>query len=198
MKHFLFFDTETTGLPKRWGSSMEDVENWPRIIQLAFIIADEQGNEVGRFKELIKPDGWEIPNEKFWQDNGYTTAENIEKGVPIFKALRAFQEALKTVDFKVAHNINFDNPVVGSEMIRADISHQMFKFKKGICTMAKSTAYCKIPHANGRGGNKWPKLEELHTHLFGVNFDGAHDALADVTATKDCFFELINRGVIKI
>jgi hypothetical protein len=32
--------------------------------------------------------------------------------------------------------------------------------------------------------------------LFGTTFSGAHDALADVEATKKCFFELKNRGII--
>ena len=27
---YLFFDTETTGLPKRWNAPVTDLENWPR------------------------------------------------------------------------------------------------------------------------------------------------------------------------
>jgi len=45
---------------------------------------------------------------------------------------------------------------------------------------------------------KFPTLEELHTVLFGENFQGAHDALADVRATAKCFFELLRRNVIEI
>ena len=26
---FLFFDTETTGLPQRWNAPVTDVDNWP-------------------------------------------------------------------------------------------------------------------------------------------------------------------------
>lgn len=26
---YLFFDTETTGLPKRWNAPVTDLENWP-------------------------------------------------------------------------------------------------------------------------------------------------------------------------
>ena len=195
-KKFLFFDTETTGLPVRWGASTEDLDNWPRIIQLAFIVADEDGTELFRYKELIKPDGWVIPKEDFWIDNGFSTEENEEKGVPIFEALRALQDNLKIVDYKVAHNINFDNPVTGAEILRAGITYQLFQFKKGICTMNSSTKFCNLPGRYGKP--KWPKLLELHKILFDVEFDGAHDAMADVTATKDCFFELIKRGVIKI
>lgn len=62
-----------------------------------------------------------------------------------------------------------------------------------ICTMNESTDLCKIP---GPYGYKWPKLEELHKHLFGKTFDNAHDALADVRATARCLFELRRRGMV--
>ena len=32
--------------------------------------------------------------------------------------------------------------------------------------------------------------------LFNRDFTDAHDALADITATKECFFELKHRGII--
>lgn len=28
---FLFFDTETTGLPQRWNAPVTDVDNWPPV-----------------------------------------------------------------------------------------------------------------------------------------------------------------------
>ena len=41
---YLFFDTETTGLPKRWNAPVTDLENWPRLVQLAWIMYDDRGN----------------------------------------------------------------------------------------------------------------------------------------------------------
>ena len=39
------------------------------------------------------------------------STERCEKyGQPVFEVLRQFQDALKRCDYKVAHNINFDNP----------------------------------------------------------------------------------------
>jgi len=43
---------------------------------------------------------------------------------------------------------------------------------------------------------KWAKLIELHKKLFGVEFDGQHDAKYDVAACMKCFFELKERGII--
>ncbi len=43
---FLFFDTETTGLPRNWQAPLEDLDNWPRLVQLAWLLMDENGKEV--------------------------------------------------------------------------------------------------------------------------------------------------------
>lgn len=194
---YLFFDTETTGLPKKWGAPATDVDNWPRIIQLAFILTDENGGVIEEYCELIKPDGWEIPNEKFWIDNGYSTEGNDANGRTIHSALRRFQEALKRSKLKIAHNVKFDNPIVEAEMIRAGVETALHKYKPGFCTMMNTTNIVGIKKSHA-GGNKWPKLTELHEFLFEVGFDGAHDALEDVRATARCFFELQKRGAIKI
>lgn len=39
---YLFFDTETTGLPKEYRARTEDVDNWPRVVQLAWALYDER------------------------------------------------------------------------------------------------------------------------------------------------------------
>ena len=43
---YLFFDTETTGLPKNWKVPATDLNNWPRMIQLAYLIYDRKGNKI--------------------------------------------------------------------------------------------------------------------------------------------------------
>ncbi len=40
---YLIFDTETTGLPKRWDAPITDTDNWPRCIQIAWQLHDEMG-----------------------------------------------------------------------------------------------------------------------------------------------------------
>ena len=193
---FLVFDTETTGLPKRWGRPMEDVDNFPRITQLGFQLIEQDGSLIKEYQSLVKPDGWIVPKEKFFIENNMSTERCEAEGKPIFEVLRELQDALKVCKYKVAHNIAFDKNIVGAEMIRAQVTHQLFKYKPEICTMKETTNYVKIKsHA---GGNKWPKLIELHQSLFGESFDGAHDAMADVRATSRCLIEAINRGIIKL
>lgn len=187
----LFFDTETNGKPKDYRGSYTDVDNWPRVIQLAWLLSDEKGNILRSYNNLIKPDGWEIPKETFWIENGYSTEENAEKGVPIAEAIVPFMEAKHEADGLVAHNIRFDHPIMWAEIIRMGLTPRSGMAK--LCTMQSSTGHVGLK-LNGRP--KWPTLQELHHHLFKKEFDGAHDAMADVKACMDCFFELVDRGIL--
>ena len=49
---YLIFDTETTGLPKRWNAPLTDSENWPRCVQIAWQIHDIKGNIIRLFSTL--------------------------------------------------------------------------------------------------------------------------------------------------
>ena len=78
---YLIFDTETTGLPKRWDLPLTESENWPRCIQIAWQIHDSNGAIVSHKDYLIKPDNFTIPfdSEKI---HGISTALASQEGVP--------------------------------------------------------------------------------------------------------------------
>jgi DNA polymerase-3 subunit epsilon len=200
----MFFDVETTGLPKDWRAPMNDLENWPRVIQLAWLSTDPAGEQISFGNFLIKPEGWEIPKEKFWTDHGFTTEKSLAQGYPLVESLTRFVADLQSCEFLVSHNMDFDYNVLGSEMIRL----QMVSPKKPlrICTKEASVNVCKIPFAGQRNWPgrrtkmqyKWPKLEELYRHLFNKDIADAHDALGDVKTLRDCFFELCKRKVITL
>ena len=46
--------------------------------------------------------------------------------------------------------------------------------------------------AKGMTGYKRPSLTETYRHFFGRDFDGAHDAMADVRACRDVYFALLD------
>lgn len=188
---YLFFDTETTGLPKDWRAPLTALDNWPRLVQLAWLVSDENGKEISGDNLIIKPEGFIIPAEAS-NVHGITTERAIRDGISLESALEGFRDALASTKVTVAHNISFDEKIMGAEFLRKNMESKLFDNPK-ICTMHKSTNFCKID--NGRG-YKWPKLMELYVILFNEEFDGAHDALADVKACARCFFELKNRGVI--
>jgi DNA polymerase III epsilon subunit-like protein len=188
---YLFFDTETTGLPKNYKAPITDFKNWPRVIQLAYLIYDDQGNELKTKDVIIKPDGFIIPQASS-DVHGISTDQAIAEGVELNIVLKEFEQDVKDVDILVAHNISFDEAIMGCEFLRNEFKNPI-EHKRKICTMKTTTNFCKIP---GKYGFKWPRLSDLHIKLFGEDFDGAHNALADIRATADCFWELKRLNVL--
>ncbi len=192
---YIIFDTETTGLPKRWDAPITDTDNWPRCIQIAWQLHDEMGRMIEHQDYLIKPDGFNIPydSEKI---HGISTALAEEQGIPLTDVLVKFNEALAKAKFVVGQNIGFDINVMGCEFHRYSVDSPMASMPI-LDTCTEVTAeLLKLP--GGRGGRfKLPNLTELHSYLFGVPFAEAHNATADVEATTRCFFELVRRNVFK-
>lgn len=198
-----FFDVESDGLPLNWKAPIVDVDNWPRVIQLAWTVTDFDGNVLIQKEVLIQPNGWEVPTGQFWIDHGFNTAKSMEEGVPISEVLTEFLKDMEDCQFLVSHNMDFDFKVVGAEMIRLGMKSE--HVLKKICTKETSTSFCKIPFSGKMDKRpwiqqkyKWPKLSELHIKLFGKDFEDAHSAGGDVLALKNCFFELLRLGVIKL
>lgn len=186
---YLFFDTETTGFISK--SLPADDAKQARICQLAAILSDAEGKELSRMDVLIKPTNWVI-SEQLTKIHGISHQMAVEKGIPIVDALGQFRNMLAQCSTLVAHNFNFDRDMYMLECTanQMPLGIEMFNTKSTCCTMLNSTEICKIPKARG-SGYKWPKLQEIHKHLFGHEFADAHDALADITATKAVFFEIM-------
>ena len=188
---YLFFDTETTGLPKNYKAPVSDVNNWPRLVQIAWHLYDDTGNVLGKNDFIIKPEGFKIPLDAS-NVHGITTNRAIEEGLDLSYVLDLFNEAIEKSSFLVAHNISFDEKIIGAEFLRNKMSDYTAS-KRKICTMQSTTNFCAL---NGPYGYKWPKLSELHYKLFRTDFEEAHNAAADIEATARCFWELKRLGKI--
>jgi DNA polymerase III subunit epsilon len=189
---YLFFDTETNGLPRSNTAPARLVNWWPRMVQIAWLLFDDKGNEIDGNCYIIRPVGYEIP-QAATKIHQITTTEALREGEDLQVVLESFAAFVDRADVLVAHNINFDEKVVGAEFIRNGMPNTI-EAKRKLCTMEASTDYCQLP--NKFSGYKWPKLSELHTHLFGVDFEGAHDALADIRATARCFWRMRELNLI--
>ena len=188
---YLFFDTETTGTPKNYQAPASDLKNWPRLVQLAWMLMDEQEREVSGTESIIKPDGFRIPADAA-RIHGITTELALKEGAGLRSVLQAITASMQEASVLVAHNLNFDAKVLGAEFLRSGLPN-LAETKAGRCTMVASTDLCRLP---GRYGYKWPTLQELHRHLFGEAFEGAHRAMVDLRACARCYFELKRRRVI--
>ncbi|AXT52415.1 DNA polymerase III subunit alpha [Aquimarina sp. BL5] len=190
---YLIFDTETTGLPKRWDAPISDTDNWPRCIQIAWQLHDEMGNCVEHEDYLVKPEGFNIPYDAE-KIHGISTALADQDGITLTEVLEKFNIALSKTKFVVGQNVGFDINIMSSEFYRLGIDNQLQELPV-LDTCTETTAsLCQIP--GGRGGKfKLPTLTELHEYLFGTAFGEAHNATADVEATTRCFLELIRKQI---
>ena len=187
----LLFDTETTGLPKNNRAPVTDLKNWPRMVQIAWLMTDDDGTEFDSQNYIIKPEGFTIPAQAA-KIHGITTEKAIQDGVQLQLVLDEFAKVISDAVTLIAHNFDFDVNIVGAEFIRKNINSCLFE-KPYICTMKRSTNFCMLP---GNYGYKWPKLTELHQILFQSDFKEAHNALFDVYALAKCFFELKRKRII--
>uniref|UniRef100_UPI0030EBA876 3'-5' exonuclease n=1 Tax=uncultured Cyclobacterium sp. TaxID=453820 RepID=UPI0030EBA876 len=116
---YLIFDTETTGLPRNYNAPMSDLDNWPRLVQLAWQLHDEKGKLISNNNYIVKPEGFTIPynSEKI---HGISTQRALKEGHDLLKVLEIFEEDLKKTTFLVGHNIGFDISIVGAELLRTE------------------------------------------------------------------------------
>jgi len=181
------FDTETHDLPVSYDAHPNDVTNWPRVVQLGWVLADRDGRVIEKSCELVQPGGWEItPGAQ--AVHGISQEECVRYGRPLQFLLSTFHKYASRAEIAVAHNIGFDRPVILCESIRYAVPQNLPPMD---CTMAIGRDVCKIPKGDGF---KRPSLSELYRHLFGEVFTDQHDALADSNACLRCYVEMAKRG----
>ena len=182
---YLFFDTETTGIPRNYKAPASEFKNWPRLVQIAWLLADEQANQIASAQYIVKPDGFTIPKDAT-KVHGITTEMAVQNGTDLKSILTTIEPSIEKASVLVAHNMQFDEKILGAEFLRAGRPN-FVESKERRCTMQATTNYCRLP---GPHGYKWPTLQELHMKLFNETFKGAHQALIDVHACARCYFEL--------
>lgn len=196
--NILFVDTETSDKLNR-NQPLSNFRVQPGIIQLAYIVysgdLDVGFTEGKRVKEFINP---RLSPDKFLVADGARNAHGISDatletcGSRGDKVLEPFLSVARHADLLVCHNVDFDLSMLCIEMYRYSlIGLPVLTSVKTCCTMKNTVNLCCLPRRGG--GLKFPKLFELYQMLFGEDFDGAHDALNDVSATVRCFFELVSR-----
>lgn len=204
MPKILVFDTETTGLPASRSSSIYNTHEWPYVVQLSFVYYDlgynnllDYGDYIIQIPKMVKIE------PKAQEVHGISYAITQSKGVPLNTALNHFDKLLLECDLVVGHNVSFDKRMIMVECIRNN-RKQVFtinnKRKEEFCTMKESKALCKIDAVNHKTSEhyfKYPKLLELHDHLFKYVPTGLHDSLADVLCCLRCFIMMkYNRDLI--
>lgn len=131
------------------------------------------------------------------------TEEEARSGTPVRVGLLALKEALHKSQVVVAHNVAFDKPILRAAAYREGIRD----FWPGgtalteFCTMEGTRDLLRLPPTHEKA-TRWkaPRLNELHTWLFGHPFDisGAtlHNSASDVQCLAACLMALLGRGLL--
>tara|TARA_X000000368_G_C23045576_1_gene718992 strand:- start:11 stop:697 length:687 start_codon:yes stop_codon:yes gene_type:complete len=201
----LVFDTETTGLPQKDQHGKEpsiyDLEKWPYIIQISYILYDISSNDVIIKNDYIKiNNSITIPPASF-EKHKLTHEFLNNNGINIIPALREFNNLLKISDVIVGHNISFDKRVVFVECLRNNIRQYFTIFKgkeiikkKEFCTMRRTTKFCNFIRTSkitNKPYLKTPSLSELYLHLFPESIlpKELHNSLVDILITLKCYIK---------
>lgn len=174
----LFFDTETTGIPDRSAKWDVDYNEYPRIVQIAWMIGEHSESHI------IRPEGWEIPEETV-AVHGITTEYALEHGEPFILVIARFIEFATNAGLLCGHNIHFDTGIIKANILRElgreyynanDVEQALFKGKR-IDTMRSTMKW--VDARNSWGRLKFPNLGELYSRCFPGETFPAHDALED-------------------
>jgi len=189
-----FFDTETTG---KWNfkSDYKDPKQ-PALVQVAGILDDGYEDILGEFNFLVR-----VPDDKEIEPgaaavHGITRAKAERGAVGLITVLNLFESYLVHAGgLIVGHNIPFDVKVMQRYFYTGDPDMGEYpEMSDGLaqcdmrCTMRQATPVCKLP---GKYGYKWPTLTEAYCSLVDpAGFEGAHDAMADVRASREIYYKL--------
>lgn len=213
-KTILFYDTETSGLPKKRNAPPNQHELWPYMLQYASMLVEAdmvngelQTTVVSRDMAYVQP--FQDDVQRFTIDPGAAKANGLtidflkERGIPVDKVINTAMDNISRCDIIVAHNIQFDRNVLLAEAFRhgtvvGSVLSAEFLKRRSICTMLHGTHYCKIPMKRPQAGKayKWPKLSELYGTLFAETADVEHEAVEDTETLSKCFFEMVKRDII--
>lgn len=196
----LIFDTETTGLPicPGYGAfhKYDDLCKYEnsRVIQISYIITDDDYNKLEESDTIIKTDGFTINNSAF---HGVTNERSQSEGIAFVEFAKQFGNSLDHVDCIIAHNIQFDLHVLASELYRYSQFSVLEKFlsKKPICTMAYTKYIINATFKSG-SGVKDPNLRELYFYCTGKDLKNHHNSMYDTLNLLECVQILHNKNLI--
>jgi hypothetical protein len=202
----LVFDTETTGKIDKY-YDLSETEKQPYIVQFSSVMYDTDKNNVFIHDNIIKiPRKIVIPQECI-NIHGITQEKTQSEGVILYNVLNEFFVKVKDADYIIGHNLEFDVKMLIIEFHRLkeesgyDEAYEQIidYFEKGkqfnskcFCTMKNTADICKLENPNKKSKEyKYPRLGELHKHLFSYEPRNLHNSLFDVIITLRCFYKLI-------
>jgi DNA polymerase III epsilon subunit-like protein len=179
----LVVDVETDGLPNDLRAEVDDPDNWPNIIQIAWILLDKDDNVCAKDSVVI--------NDQEIKSKNYVNIDFDQLdiiGLKLRDALEKFSTYVEVAWYFIAHNAEFDFKVLKAAYKKVALDSRLDKLEK-LCIMKSSKDFCKL-EGDHNIDYKYPKLEELYYCLFNEEVLGLHNAEKDVLAATKCYIRL--------
>ena len=174
-----FFDTETTSF--NW----DIIQFW--AIYGKYVAETKTFHEERIINQFINTDKSIDP----WAFAvHWITKEQLKPFKKMDWYIREILAYINKSDLIICHNVKFDLKMLKQEMKKYEYPTEMIDSKKTFCTMDETKEAMWV--------EKRMKLWEMYKQLFWKEFDNAHDAMADIRATKDCFLELYHKKLINL
>ena len=171
----LFFDTETTGLPKFCAPATAFPNNYPDIVSIAWCVCTHDQTVLSKEYYLVIPE-WDIPQGSI--DVHGITEQMATHGRTLKYVVEAFLRAFNEADVIVGHNVEFD----------VNVLHNALKWRLHMPQRLKKRQFCTMVFSRIEGKKQFT-LEELYMSLFGTLPEGTHNAEHDTQITQACFFK---------
>ena len=172
---YIAFDFETSGLPVgRRPLTSETVGQYDtcRAVSLSAARFSSRGRLMDTFDAIIQPLDFEISQGSI-DVHGITKDRAMREGRPFTEVFIDFMKFVGPRSRNlIAHNAQFDTSVLKSEMIRNNIDLNLIEDFNFRCTLKMYKERFLKPI----------KLGVLYKELFGVDFENAHNSLADCIA----------------
>lgn len=203
----LLFDVETNGLP----AQVRPFQNYPfwlqpektRIMQLGCLsievqqdlLGDTQIFERDRLDTLVQMEECTYLDPYALKTHGISIERANKEGISSDALFEYFRKEVAWADVIICHNLSFDSLYIDSMAFHKgliDENGSIFSGKQLYCTMYGATP---VAQEAGRieGRYKWPKLEDCYHKFTGKKLINAHDAMADILATKEVWLHLLKQ-----
>lgn len=165
---FAVVDFETTGINP----------STDRIVQLAAIVVNGEGEIVDEFDTVVKPESPDNYTHGAEHIHGISESQ-VANGMPLSEALKKLWD-ISSGNVFTAHNARFDIGFLHAESERIGLDYRV---ESHIDTLSLAR---KIDTEKSRRHS----LEALCQH-YGIEREKAHDAKADATATAELLMHLM-------
>lgn len=165
---FAVVDFETTGINP----------STDRIVQLAAIVVNGEGQIVEEFDTVVKPESPDIYTHGAEHIHGISETE-VANGMPLSEALQKLWD-ISSGNVFTAHNARFDIGFLHAESERIGLDYRVESHIDTLSLARKTDTDKSRRHS----------LEALCQH-YGIQREKAHDAKADATATAELLMHLM-------